>query len=235
MSRNKWIMGAAVITVLSFFGIPTTALAQGLGYYPGYRMGFYGAGYSGYYGGGYGAGYFGRYRAGYYGASPYGASIYGGSYTGAGFLGTSPYLTGYGLYAPYAHAYPTAPYSGSYGPYSSPLEYGNSPYPPTLPNFDLRYSRGATPRVDERGHVVVRLPRANAQLLINGNKTRQKGKTRRFVSDPIRKGRSETYTFTARWKEKGTEVERTKKIALRAGEDKVVKFANSSGNKNKAD
>ena len=66
--------------------------------------------------------------------------------------------------------------------------------------------------------MVVRLPRANADLLINGNKTKQRGKVRRFVSDPLAKERSGTYQFTARWKEQGTEVERTKTVTLRAGE-----------------
>jgi uncharacterized protein (TIGR03000 family) len=223
----------AVLAALAFFDMAVPASAQGLGYYPGYRAGYYGGGglYGGsLYGGGYGAGYFGIYRGGFSGAG-----LYGGNLTGAAYLGTTPYVSGYGMNAPYAHAYPYAPYASAYRPYSSLTEFGSGTAAPTGRVFRLPDFTDASAGRDDKGHVVVRLPRANAQLLINGNKTKQRGKARRFVSDPLAKGRSRTYKFTARWKEQGTEVERTKTVTLRAGQRKVVQFKNSSGKKKKSE
>jgi uncharacterized protein (TIGR03000 family) len=79
------------------------------------------------------------------------------------------------------------------------------------------------------------LPRANAEVFIEGNKTEQKGKSRRFVSAAIPEGRTRTYKFTARWKEKGTEVERTRKVTLRAGQHKVIQFTPSSRKKKRSE
>jgi uncharacterized protein (TIGR03000 family) len=231
MGKHRLIAGTGlVLALLTFFGLTGPASAQRLGYYPGYRGGIYGGGY---YGGVYGAGYFGTYRGGYagaalYGFSPYGGALYGGSLSGAAYLGTSPYISGYGLNAPYAHAYPYAPYASAYRPYSGLPDFGTGSPSATVPPFRLPKPSAAK---DDKGHVVVNVPRANAELLINGNKTSQRGKVRRFVSDALAKGRSRTYKFTARWKEHGTEVERTKTVTLRAGEREVIQFTNSSGKK----
>jgi uncharacterized protein (TIGR03000 family) len=234
MGTHRFAPGtAAVFAALAFLGTAVPASAQRLGlYYDGYRGAFYGGGY---YGGAYGAGYFGAYRGGYsgaglYGMAPYGGAIYGGNLTGAAYLGTSPYIAGYGMYAPYAHAYPYAPYASAFRPYSTLPDFSTGSTSRALVPFRLRQSRDATAK-DDKGHVVVKLPRANAELLINGNKTHQKGKSRRFITDALAAGRERTYKFTARWKERGTEVQRTKTVTLRAGERKTIEFTNSSGNK----
>jgi uncharacterized protein (TIGR03000 family) len=216
---------AVVLAVLGFFGRPDPVAGQGYAYYGGSRGSLYGGGYLG---GSYGTGYFGVYRGGYaggvYGLSPYGAGVYGNPAGGVAYLGLSPYLGGYGLNAPYAHAYPYAPYASAFRPFTGLPEYGSSLTSPTVPRLRIRDLRTTTPTGDDKGHVVVKLPRANAELLIDGNKTEQKGKSRRFVSAAIAEGRTRTYQLTARWREKGTEVERTRKITLRAGQHRVIQF-----------
>jgi len=222
---------AVVLAVLGFFGRPETGAAQGLAYDGGVRGSMYG--------GGYGAGYFGVYRGGYaggiYGLSPYGAGVYGNPAGGAAYLGLSPYVRGYGLNAPYAHAYPYAPYASAFRPFTGLPEYGSSLTPLTVPRLRIRDSRTTTPTGDEKGHVVVKLPRANAQLLIDGKKTKQEGRSRRFVSPAIPEGRTFTYKLTARWKEKGHEIERTRKVTLRPGQRKEIQFPPGSRKKKRTE
>jgi uncharacterized protein (TIGR03000 family) len=74
----------------------------------------------------------------------------------------------------------------------------------------------------------VRAP-ANADLLIEGQATMQKGTLRHFVSPPIEPGRSFTYELTAKWMENGRPVTRTKTVDVRAGQLVQVDLTQPAG------
>lgn len=70
----------------------------------------------------------------------------------------------------------------------------------------------------------VRVP-ADAEIWFQGSKTGQQGVSRTFVSPPLEKGRGFTYEIRARWTEGGKEVEQTRQVHVRAGEQVDVDFA----------
>ncbi len=58
----------------------------------------------------------------------------------------------------------------------------------------------------------------DAQLEIDGDKTRQTGEVRRFQSPPISVDREYTYTLLATWKQAGKELRAERKITFRGGQ-----------------
>jgi uncharacterized protein (TIGR03000 family) len=180
---------------LVFMAEPASAQRYGM-YYSGYGRGYFGGAFPGYYGRpwGYGWGY-----PGYYGSSF-----------------TYPYSYGYSLYAPYNYT----PYTTTGPTYYLPGGL-TGPYPTAMrPNT----GSAGIGRTDEHGHLVVRLPEADAEIRINGKHMTETGKTRRYVSGRIRPGKKRIYKVTARWEENGNEVERTKTVVLRTGQQRTIRF-----------
>jgi uncharacterized protein (TIGR03000 family) len=69
----------------------------------------------------------------------------------------------------------------------------------------------------------VRVP-ADAVIWFEGSKTGQRGASRTFVSPPLEKGQGFTYEIRARWTKDGKEVEQTRTVRVRAGENVDVDF-----------
>lgn len=69
----------------------------------------------------------------------------------------------------------------------------------------------------------VRVP-ANAEVMVETEKTTQTGSRRSFISPPITPGRSYVYDIKAKWMENGKEVVLTRKVDVRAGQQVVVDF-----------
>ena len=61
-----------------------------------------------------------------------------------------------------------------------------------------------------------------AEIIIEGAKTTQTGSRRLFVSPPLKSGQNYTYELKAKWTENGKEMNRSRKIPVRAGETKMV-------------
>ncbi len=73
----------------------------------------------------------------------------------------------------------------------------------------------------QRATLRVRLP-ADAKLIVDGQETKQTGTLRRFYSPPLKPGANYHYTFEWTYRKNGDTVKRTKKISVRAGDDKEV-------------
>jgi uncharacterized protein (TIGR03000 family) len=73
----------------------------------------------------------------------------------------------------------------------------------------------------QRATLRVLLP-ADAKLVVDGQETKQTGSQRRFYSPPLKPGASYHYTFEWTYRKNGDTVKRTKKILVRAGDDKEV-------------
>ena len=66
----------------------------------------------------------------------------------------------------------------------------------------------------------VQMPHKDAQLIIEGARTRQRGLARQFVSPPLEPGKKFTYTLIAKWEPNNyTKITRTRKFAVQAGKE----------------
>ncbi len=70
-------------------------------------------------------------------------------------------------------------------------------------------------------YLTVQIP-ANAELTVDGIRTKQMGEVRNFVSPPLNPGRNFVYIFRATWKEGGKEVSRERKVRVQAGAEMTV-------------
>jgi uncharacterized protein (TIGR03000 family) len=70
----------------------------------------------------------------------------------------------------------------------------------------------------------VRVP-ADAEILIDGAKTTQRGTLRQYISPPLEPGKNFTYEITAKYTEDGKEVSRTHRQVVRAGGRYPVDFS----------
>lgn len=69
----------------------------------------------------------------------------------------------------------------------------------------------------------VRVP-ANAEVLVDGQRTNQTGAARQFVSPPLAPGFEYTYTVEARWQENGQPQTKTRKVTVQPGREVIVDF-----------
>jgi uncharacterized protein (TIGR03000 family) len=206
MLRHKLALTAAALGLLL---LPATASAQRFGIWYGglgLRSPYYGGLYPGY---GLNGGYYGGFYPGYY-SRPWGyPAYYGGSFA-------YPYSYGYSAYTPYTSPY----YSYSPGIYT-PSFTTTGTYPAVTPPSGGSAAGAPSEPV---AHLVVRVPKRDAEIIINGNRMKQTGTTRRFVSGRIRPGKKRTYKVTAEWTDNGHDVKETKKVVLRAGQHKAIRF-----------
>jgi uncharacterized protein (TIGR03000 family) len=200
------------------------------GHYGGY--GGWGRGYGGY--GGYGWGHRGW---GYGGWGGYGLGLYGGyPYSYGGYGGYPSYYGGYGGYPSYYGGYGAYPYyygnsfSGSYytpsysysTPYSSYLEV--QPYGTNPDDSGYMGPSSTATTTDTLAHLKVEVP-ADAQIWIEGVKTKETGTVRDFVSPPLTPGQDYTYDIRATWTdEAGHAVDQTKHVLVHAGSQILVNF-----------
>jgi uncharacterized protein (TIGR03000 family) len=114
-----------------------------------------------------------------------------------------------------------SPRSWDYFPYGR-FDYGLNYYrtAPTVRSYAAYYPQPvADPALgrleDGSAHLVVRLP-ADAQLWIDGVRSRQWGTERLFVSPPLAPGREFVYELHARWTEDGKAIDRVHKVRVHA-------------------
>jgi uncharacterized protein (TIGR03000 family) len=91
-------------------------------------------------------------------------------------------------------------------------------------------NRTTQPSIDPNAVVIsLRVP-ANAEVLIDGNKTSQNGAVRDFVTPPLETGRQFSYDIKARWSENGRPVERERHVNFHAGDRLMVNMMTTQVN-----
>jgi len=100
------------------------------------------------------------------------------------------------------------------------------PSPAGMGNIGGRYtlpyvtSRDITlPKIsgtDNKAHIWLKVPE-NAEVWVNGVKTKQAGESRYFFSPPLEPGKKYSYQMRVLWKKDGKPVEETQRILVQAG------------------
>ena len=95
---------------------------------------------------------------------------------------------------------------------------GGSYAPPFLTSADLalRFSRGKGAPTDNKAHIWLRVPE-NAEVWVEGVKTRQTGEARYYYSPPLTPGKEYAYRLRVRWQKDGKPVEETQRLLVHAG------------------
>jgi uncharacterized protein (TIGR03000 family) len=70
----------------------------------------------------------------------------------------------------------------------------------------------------------VRVPRAGAEVWVSGEKTRQRGTLRYFVTDALQADRAYRFPIKVRWTEDGETQERTRIVAIHPRDHVTVDF-----------
>ena len=71
--------------------------------------------------------------------------------------------------------------------------------------------------LDNKAHVRLRVPE-NAEIWVNGVKTKQTGELRYFFSPPLTPGKKYSYQIRLRWMKDGKPVEESQRIPVQAGQ-----------------
>jgi uncharacterized protein (TIGR03000 family) len=158
---------------------------------------------------------------------------------------------GPGPYPPSYYGYPLDDYSAGYyggGRYREYYSFGrgagpaisNAPPSPNWNNNPYGYRHPSPEAVVVHPEPViavepvvllnVQVP-ADAEVWLDGNKTKQAGANRQFVSPPLQAGYEYTYEVRARWKENGQDVEETRNVKVRTGARLNIAFPSAEANK----
>jgi len=191
--------------------VPATSLAQ---HHGGGGRGGGGAHYSG----GGGGHYYGGAGHSYGGWGGYGAPGYYGHHDGYGGY-RNGYWGGYG-YGYYPRYYDRSSY-GSYSDYAQP---GYS----VAPDYYGAPADAAVEQSNARVTANFRMPAADAELFVEGQRMEGSGMTRQFVSPPLDADGSFTYHFEARWDDNGKERKATKAVRVHPGDRVTVDFSRSA-------
>jgi uncharacterized protein (TIGR03000 family) len=131
------------------------------------------------------------------------------------------------------YSYPT--FSGTSS--SVPLPYSSQPYvsspalaspsTPSLPS--LSPASSTMPALEPAAILIlVHVPTPNAEVWVEGWKTTSTGSWRQFLSPPLEPGERYVYEVRAHWFENGREINQTRKVPVRAGEQIIVDFTKAS-------
>jgi uncharacterized protein (TIGR03000 family) len=101
---------------------------------------------------------------------------------------------------------PPSPTSGSFN-------IGGRYIPPFLTSRDLALPQRE--RANTQAHIWLRVPE-NAEVWVNGVKTKQTGESRYFFSPPLASGKKYSYQMRVRWMKDGKAVEETQNILVYA-------------------
>jgi uncharacterized protein (TIGR03000 family) len=154
-------------------------------------------------------------------ANAYANAAYANAYANAAYANAYAAQAQTELYSPQV-AVPVAYTQLQAGP-SSPGETNalNSSSLDLTPNGDSNSEESITRsrRSGRRStaYIDVRVP-ANAELWVEGVKTRQKGRVRRFVSPPLTSGRDFAYNVRVTWTANGKKVTKRQRVVVRAGD-----------------
>jgi uncharacterized protein (TIGR03000 family) len=144
-----------------------------------------------------------------------GVFVGGFPYYGYGGYGYGGYGYGGGYYDP-GYAAPVYTYP-SYVPVPVEVPVPVPSYtPPMTPAQVQTPGTGDRAPADPVAHLQIKLP-GDAELWIEGEKTKQSGDTREFTSPELTAGQTFVYEMKARWTEGGKEVIKTKRIPVQAG------------------
>ena len=91
---------------------------------------------------------------------------------------------------------------------------GGGHIPPGLTSRDLALPQRE--RTNDKAHIWLRVPE-NAEIWVNGVKTKQTGESRYFFSPPLAPGKKYSYQMRVRWNKDGKPVEETQTILVHAG------------------
>lgn len=89
--------------------------------------------------------------------------------------------------------------------------------PPFLMARDTTLPQRPTADGSNKAHIWVRVPE-NAEIWVNGVKTKQTGESRYFFSPPLTAGKKYSYQMRLRWTKDGKPVEETQRILVQAGQ-----------------
>lgn len=154
------------------------------------------------------------YTPWYYGSFYTNPTYYSNYYTGPTYVPPVTYTP-----PPYASAgAPPVPYQSyyTYPPGSS--------VPPALTGPPVRTPTDVTPphvrpaQEPSTALINVRVPDPNAEILVDGTKTTQRGTARQFASPALTPGPKFQYQIEARWMVDGKEVSQTRKVTIQAGD-----------------
>jgi uncharacterized protein (TIGR03000 family) len=174
------------------------------GWWPGYGYGGYWPAYSYYWGGYYG--YYPGYWGNYYSYSPYYYSYYP----------TYSYYTYPDYYAYYTPSYYTYPTYAASPVYYSADAVVAAPTTSSYRSFYPPETIAAGPALNEAEIRVRTAP--DAAIAFDGHPTVQTGSFRTFSTPDLRPGKSYSYEVKVRWIQNGSPVERTRTVAVAAGE-----------------
>jgi uncharacterized protein (TIGR03000 family) len=210
--KRRYLAGAAVLALGCLLAIPQPSHAQryyrgGSGF--GFSVG--GPNYNFVYGNAPG------WNGGYYG---YGGSSYPRSYNNYGY--------GYGSY-PYGSRYYYEPRTFQ----AAPAVTFGSPIPSTTYQSAYPSMQGDQNRDPNVATVRLRLP-SDARLWLGEQEmsAQQQGNERVFVTPSLTPGTDYFYRVKAQWTENGQTVERSRRVAVRAGESISVDLTNAAADTN---
>lgn len=171
-------------------------------------------------------------RGPFFGGGGFGLGFYAPSAYGYNLWETNPGYYGGGSYREYynyGRGYGLANFPGPLpGPMYRPDPYALQPpkrLPPSAPPPPPREHLSVPVAVASKSvvYLTVETP-ADADVWLEGVKSKQSGAARLFVSPPLVQGGKYAYEVRARWKEEGREVEQTQEVAVQAGEKLTVRF-----------
>jgi uncharacterized protein (TIGR03000 family) len=189
----------------------------------------------------------GAYRGGVYNGGAYRGGVYNGSAYHSGyhnnyyhnnhyhngynryyasyypFLGLAYGLArgyGYNSYNSFYYPYYDTPYYGvpAYNGGSYPLDYGPPPYYGTPPNGGQAPAASAN-----QAQVIVTMPNAEGEVWFDGQKTRQSGVTRTFLTPPL--DGTYSYQISAAWYQNGRLVTDERTVKVSPGVQVAVSFS----------
>jgi uncharacterized protein (TIGR03000 family) len=226
-------------SMFKYLGLPALAIATVLSLGNTSDVFARGGGGGGRGGGGWGGGGWGGGRGwggGGWGGYGWGGYGWGGRGWGGYGWGGYPYYGGYSsyYYPDYGYSYPDYGYSspdyGNYGYYGSTYSYPNNYAYQPADDSDYptaggeEFSRGTGNEV----YLRVQVP-SNAQLWVDGQRTRQSGPMRTFVSPPLNGTGDFTYNLRAEWNQGGQTVTRNKDVVVHPGEQVTVNMMTAQG------
>jgi uncharacterized protein (TIGR03000 family) len=158
------------------------------------------------------------FRRGFYGWGWGYPGFYGWGYPG---YYSNNYYPGYNYsYVPsYPYSYPFE----YYAPSSSAITVA----PETSPITTAGYQSFYPPQTNAPVTVTVRVPDPNAAVWFDDTRTRQTGGTRVFQSPPLAPGKY-SYEVRAQWTESGKEMDQTRTVEVRPGDNATVDFTTPS-------
>jgi uncharacterized protein (TIGR03000 family) len=116
-----------------------------------------------------------------------------------------------------------------YGPVSFQPYYYAVPVPYYVPTPEPYRYQTTYPAEEQPATITLRVPAA-AQVFFDGDKTRQTGAVRSYLSPPLRPGPSYRYSVRVEWKEGGRARSQTRSLYVHAGDQVHVSFGQGRSN-----